>query len=273
MPTFFHVLITLFNVRYSLKSDLHGLEKWTEERIPLFEKYCLPSLQAQTNQQFAWLIVLDPSTTKKQRKQLQEFQLKQPNIFFLDYPDWDTVEQPINEWIQSIGIDADYLITSRVDNDDILHEDFIATVQSECKRNPGEYLLNFMNGYNMRIKKKKNLLFNYQSHTNPFMSLVEENNPKLNTIRRFNHNDWPQKFTRVNVTTPEPLWLQLVHGKNLLNTVLGKPELAPTTLEQFQLNSEQSSHRNAWRHYWEKILVFYSKPFKRLDETINPEPY
>ena len=53
-----HIILTRFNLQYDLLSDIHIQDNWLEERFRLFEQYCFPSIIAQTNQQFDWVILL-----------------------------------------------------------------------------------------------------------------------------------------------------------------------------------------------------------------------
>jgi hypothetical protein len=52
-----HFVLTRFNVRMPIYQ--HPDESWLPERVRLFEQYCLPSFEAQTNTNFTWLIFAD----------------------------------------------------------------------------------------------------------------------------------------------------------------------------------------------------------------------
>src|SRR5688572_28934565 len=57
-------VVTLFNVKNFLDGTRDNEEwiKWTIDRIEIFKKYCLPSVQNQTAQSFKWLLYFDSST-------------------------------------------------------------------------------------------------------------------------------------------------------------------------------------------------------------------
>ena len=62
-----HFVITRFNLRTAYSgTDRHGKPvlgpSWMHERIELFERYCLPSMVHQVNQNFTWLVLLDEAT-------------------------------------------------------------------------------------------------------------------------------------------------------------------------------------------------------------------
>src|ERR1700735_3717087 len=60
-----HVILTRFNVRYEEDSAVPSIgvdPGWLQERFRLFEKYCLPSVLGQTDQNFRWLLFFDRAT-------------------------------------------------------------------------------------------------------------------------------------------------------------------------------------------------------------------
>ena len=58
MKSFEHLIITRFNLNLYAR-DKHDAptrtERWLEHRFEIFERYCLPSVAAQTNPNFRWL--------------------------------------------------------------------------------------------------------------------------------------------------------------------------------------------------------------------------
>jgi hypothetical protein len=59
-PTFEHVLLTRFNVRYVEDPNAPSIgtdPDWLARRFELFERYCLPSVIAQSAQNFSWIII------------------------------------------------------------------------------------------------------------------------------------------------------------------------------------------------------------------------
>lgn len=273
MSSHHHVLITLFNIRYSLSSDLDGLANWTDERFPIFEKYCFPSIKAQSNQDFDWLIIIDSSTKKEQRSRLRNLIDQRPRTFIIEYEDWDSIEIPINDWIQTKHPKLKHLITSRVDNDDVLHQDFINKVRNIADSQEEECLINFTNGYCMQLRKENHLLYEFNFLDNSFMSFVEPMQIPLKTIRKYNHDCWPQETIRLNEVTDVPLWMQLIHGKNVRNRIWGRAVPNPTQLEAFQLNNDKASHNSTMPHQLQVLKYHLSRPIKKLRSIMNQEPY
>ena len=65
MENFSHFLITRFNLNL-YERDKHAAPtrtaRWLEHRFEVFERYCLPSVAAQTATDFRWLCLFDAAT-------------------------------------------------------------------------------------------------------------------------------------------------------------------------------------------------------------------
>jgi len=268
-----HILLTLFNIRFTLSSDLDGLAKWTDKRFPLFETYCFPSIQNQSNQDFDWLLIIDPSTTQQQRDRLQTLIQQRPRTFLIEYEDWDLVEIPINDWVRKNYPNLDKLISSRVDNDDVLHEEFMQTVRDIAEHQETECLINFMNGYCLQLSNQKHLLYEFDFAENSFMSFVEPNQTPLKTVRKYNHDLWPKEIKRINKETDTPLWMQLIHGKNVHNRIWGKAVSKPKHLTAFNLDNQIANHANSVPHFLQVLKFQLNRPFKKMRSLLNKEPY
>ncbi len=70
---FEHFIITRFNLRQENwdttknKTQINS-EFWIKNRFELFDKYCFPTVKAQTNQNFKWLVFFDVQTPKEYRE-------------------------------------------------------------------------------------------------------------------------------------------------------------------------------------------------------------
>ena len=77
MKSFEHLIITRFNLNLYAR-DKHDAptrtERWLEHRFELFERYCLPSVAAQTNPNFRWLCLFDAATPAAYRRRIGGYQ-------------------------------------------------------------------------------------------------------------------------------------------------------------------------------------------------------
>ena len=73
MENFSHFLITRFNLNL-YERDKHAAPtrtaRWLEHRFEVFERYCLPSVAAQTATDFRWLCLFDAATPEPYRRRV-----------------------------------------------------------------------------------------------------------------------------------------------------------------------------------------------------------
>jgi hypothetical protein len=125
-PALSHLLITRFNLNYG---DLYPYsEAWMDHRMALFERYCLPSVLRQREAGFAWRVYFDRARTEARRARVEAL-LDHPGMraVFVDRP-----EEMIADLRAQAPADGLFL-TTRLDNDDMLHPDFTAQVQARAQ--------------------------------------------------------------------------------------------------------------------------------------------
>ena len=93
--------------------------------LELFSNFCYPSVVNQNNKNFQWLLFFDKSTSEKYRNKISEIINDNPQVipFYID--GMPKFQESILEFIKENANDKEYLITSRIDNDDCIHIDFI----------------------------------------------------------------------------------------------------------------------------------------------------
>ena len=223
-----HYLITEWNV------DMFDLE-WLQARQILFEKYTLPSVQAQLNIDFTSILVSDTRTPDVFKEVLDGYPAEVLYYNFENF-DWgdpapsmkegsvmkrsielEYIHRPLAEYIGTP--DTDYIITSRLDNDDAISVDHIDRIQTIAKqqRNGDErFWLNLSRGYKLRLPEEEAYPIN--AGNNPFLSFVEP--PfDIKTTYQVCHTAARQHtdYRLCNIRAGAPTWLQVVHGANLLN--------------------------------------------------------
>lgn len=83
MENFSHFIITRFNLNLYAQ-DKHDLptrtERWLEHRFEVFERYCLPSVAAQTSKNFTWLCLFDAATPEAYRRRIGAYRAVCPQF-------------------------------------------------------------------------------------------------------------------------------------------------------------------------------------------------
>jgi len=280
-PQFDHFIITLFN----LKNFLDGSNKeavwlkWTEDRLKLFEEYCLPSVINQTTHSFKWLLYFDKSSPSHIIEQIKKITTPYDFIHIMYAEGY---EDFINQYLidlKELAI-SDWIIQTRFDNDDILHESALETIQSLLNFQHNSFI-NLSSGYT--FEKSTKYLSHYYYSMGPFLTLIENKHQNLKGIYLVNHWQWPgmklqlfkeifKRLTLINDNisfyVKKPMWIQFIHEKNMHNSAnRGIPVFFQTDLTKFHENLTMKIspvkrlfshiHYVWWKRYLKAFLAKY----------------
>jgi hypothetical protein len=219
-----HFILTNFNVILEHdRQDLTGravlTREWIDWRIELFETFCLPSIAGQINQDFRWLIRFGPDTPIRLAHCVDRWS-RVANIT----PLWNSASAR-GVIGSALGRTEALLLTTRLDSDDALHREFVDTVQRSISDRPAE-VLDPPLGYVLTYPEGQATLF--RAELGPFLTLAERVvGMPGRTIRTVPHKR-AAVLGPVRRFTEEPLWLQVIHGRNIRNYSRGEPCPAPS---------------------------------------------
>jgi hypothetical protein len=204
--TFKHYILTRFNI--GLYSDnpykIADPAAWMRERIRLFNQYCLPSIKSQTCQDFTWILAFDGLT---KLSIFNEIELPDNAI--------TCVTQP-HLYLRECVKEADWIITSRFDNDDYYEPDFVEVVQKSFRFEREVIDIDY------KVVDEKTGKF-YTSNrwraNSPFLSLCE---PWENIVTAMGHphSEMPNYYPAEKL--PGCHAVQVIHGGNVCNKIKGK---------------------------------------------------
>ena len=232
-----HIILTRFNLLSGSAYERHirSSSGWLEHRFELFEKYCLPSVLNQSNQNFTWFIFFDANTPNHFKNRVKQYQIQCPNM----KPLWVKGIPPkfVRAVIKFHIKDTDrLLITTRLDNDDAINVNFIKELQDRVINIKEEIdsplVLNFDRG----LCLNKNRTYSCIDKSNAFASLVEPIRKEINTIWQYKHDNL-NRFEMLNLQEPA-MWLQIIHRHNVSNRVRGFRIKNKILLKNFKLNHE-----------------------------------
>lgn len=181
-----HFLVTRFNLTDNgWKKSRDGqqvlTDEWLEHRFRLFDKYCLPSVKNQSNQKFTWCIFFDINTPHEYKKRIDNISRSYNNFRAIFIDGMKALNTSLQKFITSNIEEEQYIITSRLDNDDLIHRDFIDTIQ--MLSNPlEEKVIDLRSGYQVVIERENKEIRKAYNYFNPFISLVETKSNKENRI-------------------------------------------------------------------------------------------
>ncbi len=217
MDSFRHAILTRFNVRVE-QSGRPGSD-WLEHRFALFERFCLPSVKAQTCGNFVWIVFCDPDIPQPYLDRIfayAEWKTLRP-IFFRNVFHQEMARAAVAELARGHS----HLITSRLDNDDAICRTFVESIQQGFHGQKFEFL-NFTNG--LVLDAEDGRIWSGRHTSNAFVSLVERA-ADYSTVYCGNHMDLHEQGPVTQIAEPAA-WLQVVHGRNLSNQVWGTPAAA-----------------------------------------------
>lgn len=100
-------------------------------RFALFECACLPNVMAQSNQDFDWVLIVDPDLPMKYRQRLEALIAKRKRTHLHEFRRDDLGSL---EWLEKyIPSETDFVMTTNLDDDDIITVDYIEKLQSHVK--------------------------------------------------------------------------------------------------------------------------------------------
>src|SRR6187402_3364420 len=126
-----HFIATRFNLKTSdwKKSKSGNLvltNEWLEHRFNLFENYCFPSVRNQSNQNFTWCIFFDIDTPQNFKDRIVVLTANTTNVIPLFIDGMPALNVSFKNFIRENITNSDcHIITTRIDNDDVIHEDFV----------------------------------------------------------------------------------------------------------------------------------------------------
>ncbi len=211
-------------------------EQWLAKRFYLFEKFYLPSMEKQINKNFVCFIYFDTDTPSIYKKKIKEYERKYKffKAFFVN--SFRAMNKSVLNDVRNYCSDVEYVITTRIDNDDSLHEEAIDVIQKNFipKDKMG---FNFYKGYRLVIEPNEILLKN-RFLNGPFLSFIEKPDENLITLMNLSHQDFFLKYPTKQIKD-KYYWVQVIHNANLVNDISGIPSCNKKVLASFGINDNE----------------------------------
>lgn len=222
-----HFILTRFNLKLWWKEDKNHqsiqTEEWLEERFRLFEKYTLPSLKAQTCQNFKWICLFDKDTPTRFKERILQYQ--QDLDTFLPYYCGEKETKLFQSYFRHLVYkNADQsqesLLTTYLDNDDALHKDFVKEVQLKAKELKYNTIISYQ--YGIQYYEEMNISVRIPYKNNHFLTYYERLTEHLKTIWGFWHFSifsYPHLAIELINNKHNPIWIETIHQGNIDNDV------------------------------------------------------
>lgn len=236
---FSHYLLTRFNVihkglsQYALeqRGTVVQTDEWQKRRFDLFDRYCFPSVNRQSTKNFKWLVFFNAETPESYLKKIEEYSLLCP-MFHPIFVNAETDE--VQEAINFIKRDCccDYVITTRIDNDDMIHRDYMQLIQRSffVPTQSQNVFLCYRWGYQYDTLKK--VILKFADDYNHFESRIEQIDQLQTVWVKNDRHDLVSQYGDIVSISPKEadnnaypgMWIEVVHECNVTNnTGWGKP--------------------------------------------------
>ncbi len=221
-----HLVLTRYNIGAQRRVPRllnMAYEDWWNLRLRIFQECCYPSMLQQTNSDFLWLIAVDQDTPANQLHELRA--ILQPANFLMLRPssyEWQFGAQTLREFLPTT---IDYVITTKVDSDDMLCRTFIEMVQREygTLQERDRVIIDCDKAVNIALDGSRYQWINYRVHfkrdpvfATPFFSTVESVSGELVTCCGVRHSEAKPAFNKHLAI--ENAAARIIGSRNLVNT-------------------------------------------------------
>lgn len=192
MP-FTHYLITRFNIvqEWFFHSTAENRRtaiqtpEWLQQRFMLFESYCLPSVMQQRNVDFQWLVLFNSETPDEYKEKIEAYERLFPAFTPLYLQPYADEAAFVRSYIR-LHTTTPYLITTRMDNDDMLHQDYLATIQQAFSKQQ-DVVINYKTGLQYDLLEQ--VMYRWDYDANHYFSRIESLAGNVSTVIGFAHDE------------------------------------------------------------------------------------
>jgi hypothetical protein len=221
-------------------------------------------VRGQSQQEFSWLVFFDEGTPQRFVERIGSYEsgghLEARFVAEGGEPEWEAVREQLLP-------DCDWVLTTRLDNDDALHVDFVATLQAAFRPLPG--LLNLPQGYVLDARRRR--LYGSRQLANPFLSRCEPRGEVRTVLQAGAHDAIGAAVQQV---AAGPLWLQVVHGRNAANRVTPHMQRLPLAtldsgfcLEGFSTEASESRLARGFENGLRRVSSVLRRGLRRTPQA------
>ena len=226
---FDHFLLTRFSAVFRV-GDVPAQEEWLRYRLGFFVDACWASVRSQQGADFTWLVLFDDRCPDDFRQDVEELA---KGVFT---PIWthEAFSPTLFSRVIADQSTAPWVLTTRLDSDDGIARDFMASAQREFAHQD-KLFVDFPRGVQI---DRSGGVYLYDQLSSPFLTLIE---------KRDSSGGWPQtvyaaRHARARLegalreVNAPPMWAQVIHGTNLLNITVGSRISPRVVNERFDLD-------------------------------------
>lgn len=206
------VVVTFFNRRLDDVFNKALDESWLHARWDLFQKFTVPSLLKQTVQNFDWVLLFHERSPEWLRVAVRKLNLSCRVHLSFD-------RGPIHGLATAESLEKDVFLVTRLDSDDAFHAMALERIRGAFALYGEQFdAYGFEVGYQYDERTQRLALTRVESP--PFGTRVYFPPVRDPVDSGPEHHRWPSLYRYKDISWGDPMFLQVVHGSNLLNRVL-----------------------------------------------------
>lgn len=224
-----HIVVTRFNLAIKFgctkrkDSKVPPQRPWLDEtyldkRFEIFEKYTFYAMKHQRKMNYEWLVLFHKETPARYKQKIKEYQkeLSQFIPLFFDDEQCTNWGEVLRKYLEEKYSQYN-LITTRLDNDDYVHQQFIERIQQDIMslNRKENIIISYENGLQYDIRSADVLRYDYWK--NHFISLLDVSEEKRHVLD-YNHDTIDAADVQViRKKTEPPLWVEIITESNYSN--------------------------------------------------------
>ena len=213
---FEHFVLTRFDVNLGDQSK-YRTDEWFDNRLDLFERFTCPSIASQTEQNFTWVVFFH----EKSRETVERRFGKHPELYTPIFTSALWEPAVVRDALRSLSApESGLIVSTQLDCDDVYAPDTIERIQRAIADRAVEQpaYFNFPLGYQYCDGR----FYIAMDPANPFITLAEPVTTLDDAVFAYHvcHED-ASEYAPVTQIDWTPGWLQVVHGKNIMNHTNG----------------------------------------------------
>ncbi len=229
-----HLLLTRFSVPTALGGRMRKMDAddvYLQYRYSLFKRFCLPSVRAQQVKAFVWFVFFGAETPEWFRIKLEEHENNEDFVPLFS-PTFGGALDSVREWLRINAKQGEHIITSRLDNDDSISADYVATIQAGVDPKLDKQYFDLQYGHQVVVRSEKVSdwkFYGLKMARNPFVSMVERMSEAPQLVYHCKHGSMKPNIVQAPVVAVAggPYWLQVLHGKNIGNGLMSRSVVPP----------------------------------------------
>lgn len=223
-----HYILTRFNLCLWTKDKKRNetrTDEWLKQRFELFELFCLPSIINQTCSNFQWIVLFDANTPDCYKEKIKKYETKCKQLIpcFVQPHEGRYFVKIFREEIKKrLQKDTNLLITTYLDNDDAIHQQYVEEIQ-QIKYKGCPTFASFV--YGLQYYTELNIATRIPFFNNHFISLIENitNNGMFRTVYGYGSHGTVHKVPNTKMVLidkpDQDRWVEVVHKANMDNDV------------------------------------------------------